>query len=84
MFSLHRCSAVDSGAGGARAPLEFGDSEKGRSLISVYRSLAITANTPGFNKLSTALHNGVVFFLKHQLFLCTPHIVCTWIYMAKK
>ena len=49
-------SAVDSGgAGGARAPPEFGGSEKGRSLISAYRSLAITTNTPGFKKLSTAL-----------------------------
>ena len=49
-------SAVDSGgAGGARAPPEFGGSEKGRSLISAYRSLANTTNTPGFKKLSTAL-----------------------------
>ena len=49
-------SAVDSGgAGGARVPPEFGGSEKGRSLISAYRSLAITTNTPGFKKLSTAL-----------------------------
>ena len=40
------------GAGGARAPPEFGGSEKGRSLIS---ALAITTNTPGFKKLSTAL-----------------------------
>ena len=40
---------------GARAPSEFGGSEKGRSLISAYRSLAITTNTPGFKKLSTAL-----------------------------
>ena len=53
---LYSCSAVDSrGAGGARAPPEFGDSEKGRSLISAYQSLAITMNTPGFKKLSTAL-----------------------------
>ena len=50
--------AIDSGgAGGARALPEFGGSEKGRSLISAYRSLAITANTPGFKKLSTALLN---------------------------
>ena len=47
---------VDSGgAGGARAPPEFGGSEKGQSLISAYRSLAITASTSGFEKLSTAL-----------------------------
>ena len=50
-------SAVDSGgAGGARAPQEFGGSEKGRSL----RSLAITTNTSGFKKLSTALQLGVL------------------------
>ena len=49
-------SAVDSGvAGGARAPPEFWSSEKGQSLISAYRSLAITMNTPGFKKLNTAL-----------------------------
>ena len=49
-------SAVDSGGtGGARAPPEFGGSEKGRSLIPAYRSLAITTNTPGFKKLSTTL-----------------------------
>ena len=47
---------VDSGgAGGARAPPEFGGSEKGQSLISAYQSLAITASTSGFEKLSTAL-----------------------------
>ena len=61
MFSLNchlpsKISAVDSGgAGGARAPPKFGGSEKGRSQISAYRSLAITTNTPGFKKLSTAL-----------------------------
>ena len=49
-------SGVDSGgAGGARALPEFEGSEKGRSLISAFRSLAITASTPGFQKLSTAL-----------------------------
>ena len=49
-------SAVFSrGAGGVRAPPEFGGSEKGQSLISAYRSLAITTNTPGFEKLNTAL-----------------------------
>ena len=48
------CSAVFSGgAGGARAPPEFGGSEKGRSLISADWSFAITTNTPGFKKLST-------------------------------
>ena len=45
-------SGVDSGgAGGALAPLEFGGSEKGQSLISAYQSLAITASTSGFEKL---------------------------------
>ena len=50
-----KCSAIDSEG----APQEFGGSEKGRSLIFAYRSLAITTNTPGFKKLSTALsrHN---------------------------
>ena len=40
---------------GARVPTKFGGSEKGQSLISAYRSLAITASTSGFEKLSTAL-----------------------------
>ena len=49
-------SAVFSGgAGGARAPSEFRGLQKGRSLISAYQSLAITTNTPGFEKLNTAL-----------------------------
>ena len=49
--------AILSGdAGGARAPPEFGGSQKGRSLISAYQSLAITTNTPGFEKLNTALY----------------------------
>ena len=56
MKKISQSSAVFSGgAGGARAPPEFGGSEKGRSLISAYRSLAITMNTPGFKKLNTAL-----------------------------
>ena len=51
-------SGVDSrGAGTARAPPEFGCSKKGHSLISAYRSLAITASTSGFEKLSMALHS---------------------------
>ena len=50
------CSGLDRGdAGVAKAPPEFGGSLKGRSLISAYRSLAITASTSGFGKLSTAL-----------------------------
>ena len=49
-------SAVFSGgAGGARAPPEFRGSQKGRSLISAYQSLAITKNTPELEKLNTAL-----------------------------
>ena len=49
-------SAVFSeGAGGTRAPPGFGGSQKGQSLISAYQSLAITTNTPGFEKLNTAL-----------------------------
>ena len=62
-FVLISASAVDSrGAGGARAPLEFGGSQKGRSLISAYQSLAITTNTPGFEKLNTALLKCPYFF----------------------
>ena len=56
IFTPSLFSGVDSrGAGGARAPPEFWDSEKGRRLISAYRSLAITASSSGFEKLSTAL-----------------------------
>ena len=50
-------SGVDSG--GARIPPEFEGSEKGQSLISALRSLAITASTHGFEKLSTALQAGI-------------------------
>ena len=46
---------IHGGAGGARAPPEFGVSQKGRSLISADHSLAISTNTPGFEKLNTAL-----------------------------
>ena len=53
---IHLASSVFSGgAGGARATPEFGGSQKGWSLISAYQSLAITTNTPGFEKLNTAL-----------------------------
>ena len=56
MSNIYIYSAVFSGgAGGARAPREFGGSQKGQSLISAYQSLAITTNTPGFEKLNTAL-----------------------------
>ena len=43
--------------------VEFEGSEKGRSLISAYRRLAITASTSGFEKLSTALLNMSVCLL---------------------
>ena len=43
------------GAGGALEPPEFGGSQKGQSQISAYQSLAITTNTPGFEKLNMAL-----------------------------
>ena len=57
VFYYIHSSGVDSGgAGGARAPPEFGGSQKGRSLISAYQSLAITMNTHGFKKLNTALY----------------------------
>ena len=66
-IKMYIISAVFSGgAGGARAPPEFGGSQKGRSLISAYQSLAITTNTPGFEKLNTALSHVftyVIFFL---------------------
>ena len=39
----------------SKAEQDFGGSEKGQTLISAYRSLAITASTSGFEKLSTAL-----------------------------
>ena len=56
-----QASAVDSGgAGDVRTPPEFGGSEKGQNLISAYRSLAITTNTPGLKKLSTALRGTVM------------------------
>ena len=54
MSTLQRLDG--GGAGGARAPPEFGGSEKERGLISAYWSLAIHMNTPGFKKVSTALH----------------------------
>ena len=51
-------SGVDSrGVGDARAPPEFGGSLKGQSLISACQSLAITASTSGFEKISTVLNS---------------------------
>ena len=67
-------SGVDSGgAEGARAPLEFVDSEKGRKLISAYRSLAITASTFGFEKLSTALKCAYLISIQ----IASKHLVIT-------
>ena len=54
-FATKVSAVFSGGAKGSRAPLEFGGSQKGRSLISAYQSLAITTNTPGFEKLNTAL-----------------------------
>ena len=54
-YGLILRAVFSGGAGGARAPPEFGGSGKGRSLISAFWSLAITTNTPGFEKLNTAL-----------------------------
>ena len=76
---------VDSrGAGGARASPEFGGSEKGRSLISAYRSLAITTNTPGFKKLSTALRaicNQEQFIMARVWY---ADIACGWVIKGPK
>ena len=67
---MPRSSGVDSGgAGGARAPPEFGFSEKGRSLIS-----AITASTSGFEKLSTALRGEEI----GSQFLKSPNLPKGW------
>ena len=59
------------GAGGARVPPEFGCSEKGQSLISAYRSLAITTNTAGFKRLSMSLDRLISegFYLPTHKFL---------------
>ena len=46
-------SGVDSE--GARVPPEFGGSYKGRSLISAYQSLAITASTSGAALVSLSI-----------------------------
>ena len=40
----------------SHSPREFGGSQNGQSLISAYQSLAIATNTPGFEKLNTALN----------------------------
>ena len=68
IYSKVHNSGLDSGvAVGARAPPEIGGSEKGQSLISAYWSLAITASTSGFEKLSTALPSPlVIFFIKKK------------------
>ena len=71
-------SAVDSG--GARAPPEFGGSEKGQSLISAYRSLAITAKTSGIEKLPTALPVTILMF---QTLLYGPEEMCPLQFLKK-
>ena len=48
-------AVFSGGAGGARARPEFGGAQKRRCLISAYQSLAITTNTPGFEKLNSSL-----------------------------
>ena len=48
LHSVKISVVFSGGAGGARAPPEFGGSQKGQSLISAYLSLAITTKTPGF------------------------------------
>ena len=51
-----RFSGVDSGgAGGVGAHTGFGGLEKVQSLISAYRTLAISASNPRFEKLSAVL-----------------------------
>ena len=60
----HNSAVFSGGAGGARAPPEFWGSQKGQSLISACQSLAITTNTPGFEKLNTALIN-ILFLYNH-------------------
>ena len=57
---LYATKQRSRGAGGAIAPTEFGGSLKGQSLISTYRSLAITASTSVFAKLSTALLRNLI------------------------
>ena len=46
---------------GARAPQEFKGSEKGQSLISAYRSLAITTNTPGRPGYKKAIYGAACY-----------------------
>ena len=69
-FLANNSAVFSGGAGGARAPPEFGSSQIGRSLISAYQSLAITANTPGFEKLNTALYEA------HKLVLLPKWLTC--------
>merc|ERR550532_3821145 len=59
LWQSYLSAVFSGGAGGARAPPKFRGSQKGQSLISTYQSLAITTNTPGFEKLNTALPGGI-------------------------
>ena len=57
-------------------PPEFGSLEKGQSMISAYRSLGITTNTPSFKKLFMAMYekknhtNLLRVHLKFYIVLC--------------
>jgi hypothetical protein len=52
-------------------PWNFGIQKREQSLISAYRSLAITTNTPGFKKLSLALQ---LESKKEKLAKCSVHL----------
>lgn len=54
-FDTNISAIYSKGAEDALASPEKGGTGKGQSLISAHGSLAITTNTPGFKKLSTAL-----------------------------
>ena len=57
-FLIEEVSGLGDMEGTTGLPMEGSTgpgSQKGRSLISAYQSLAITTNTPGFEKLNTAL-----------------------------
>ena len=67
--SLNNSAVFNGGAGGSRAPPEFGGSGKGRSLISAFWSLAITTNTPGFTKLNMALLSSCLEVRSHAWYV---------------
>ena len=53
---------------------ELVGSEKGRSLISAYRSLAIATNTPGLKKLSMAL-KWIECWVTMSAAVCLVHVL---------